>query len=122
MYAIRSYYDDGLHFRNTESEQLSVKLLDKLGLQGGQSVFLNSGSEAVNLGIAIAQKLTRRNKVLKQDCSYLAAYGAGQHVITSYSIHYTKLYDAIFEIERILGYYCQVPHLQVLGHLRNNFV
>ncbi len=71
---------DGLHFRNTESEQLSVKLLDKLGLQGGQSVFLNSGSEAVNLGIAIAQKLTRRNKVLKQDCSYLAAYGAGQQV------------------------------------------
>jgi acetylornithine aminotransferase len=69
---------DGLRFRNSESEQLSIKLLDKLGLAGGQSAFLNSGSEAVNLGITIAKKLTGRKKVLKMDCSYLSAYGHGQ--------------------------------------------
>ncbi len=69
---------DGLRFRNNESEQLSLKLLDKLGLTGGQCAFLNSGSEAVNLGITIAGKLIGRKKVLKMDCSYLSAFGLGQ--------------------------------------------
>ena len=69
---------DGLRFRNVESEQLSIKLLDRLGLHGGQSVFLNSGSEAVNLGITIAKNLTGRRKILKMDCSYLSAFGHGQ--------------------------------------------
>ncbi len=69
---------DGLRFRNNESEQLALKLLEKLGLIGGQCAFLNSGSEAVNLGITIAKKLTGRKKVLKMDCSYLSAFGHGQ--------------------------------------------
>lgn len=69
---------DGLRFRNNESEQLSLKLLDKIGLTGGQCTFLNSGSEAVNLGITIAKNLTGRKKVLKMDCSYLSAFGHGQ--------------------------------------------
>lgn len=69
---------DGLRFRNKESEMLSLKLLEKLGLSNGQCAFLNSGSEAVNLGISIAKKLTGRKKVLKMDCSYLSAYGYGQ--------------------------------------------
>lgn len=69
---------DGLRFRNNESEQLSIKLLDKLGLTGGQCAFVNSGSEAVNLGITIAKNLTGRKKVLKMDCSYLSAFGHGQ--------------------------------------------
>lgn len=69
---------DGLRFRNKESEELSLKLLDKTGLIGGKSAFLNSGSEAVNLGITIAKNLTGRSKILKLDCSYLSAYGHGQ--------------------------------------------
>ena len=68
---------DGLRFKNNESEQLSIKLLDQLGLNGGQSVFLNSGSEAVNLGITIAKNLTGKSKVLKMDCSYISAFGHG---------------------------------------------
>lgn len=67
-----------MRFRNRESEELSVKLLDKLGLAGGQSAFLNSGSEAVNLGISIAKNVTGRSKILKMDCSYLSAFGHGQ--------------------------------------------
>lgn len=71
---------DGLRFRNSESEQLSIKLLEKLYLEGGQCAFLNSGSEAVNLGITLARRLTGRRKVLKMDCSYLSAFGYGQIV------------------------------------------
>ncbi len=69
---------DGLRFRNEESEQLSAQLLEKTRLDGGQCVFLNSGSEAVNLGITLARRLTGRKKVLKMDCSYLSAFGYGQ--------------------------------------------
>ena len=69
---------DGLRFRNKQSEELSVRLLEKLLFPGGKSTFLNSGSEAVNLAITFAKNLTRRKKVLKMDCSFLAAYGHGQ--------------------------------------------
>jgi acetylornithine/N-succinyldiaminopimelate aminotransferase len=69
---------DGLRFRNKQSEDLSSKILEKLNFQGGQSVFLNSGSEAVNLGISIAKNLTGRDKVLKMDCSFLSSLGHGQ--------------------------------------------
>lgn len=69
---------DGLRFRNKPSEDLSIRLLEKLSFIGGKSVFLNSGSEAVNLGITIAKNLTKRSKILKMDCSYLSAYGHGQ--------------------------------------------
>ncbi|MFO7658864.1 MAG: aspartate aminotransferase family protein [Bacteroidales bacterium] len=69
---------DGLRFRNIESEQLSIKLLEKLGLTGGQCAYVNSGSEAVNLGLSIAKNVTGRNKILKMDCSYLSAFGHGQ--------------------------------------------
>ncbi|MDP4207820.1 MAG: aspartate aminotransferase family protein [Bacteroidota bacterium] len=69
---------DGLRFRNIQSEELSNKLLEKLSFKDGKSTFLNSGSEAVNLAITIAKNLTRRNKILKMDCSFLSAYGHGQ--------------------------------------------
>ncbi|MBC8554021.1 MAG: aspartate aminotransferase family protein [Anaerolineales bacterium] len=69
---------DGLQFRNKEAEDLSVALLEILRMPGGQSVFLNSGSEAVNLGITLAKFFTKRNKVLKIDQSFISAYGHGQ--------------------------------------------
>lgn len=69
---------DGLRFRNKQSEDLSSILLKLLSFEDGKSVFLNSGSEAVNLAITIAKNLTRRNYILKMDCSYLSAYGHGQ--------------------------------------------
>jgi len=69
---------DGLRFRNKQSEELSKRLLEKLSFSGGKCTFLNSGSEAVNLGITIARNLTHRKKILKMDCSFLSAYGIGQ--------------------------------------------
>jgi acetylornithine aminotransferase len=56
-------------------EQLSEKLLEKLRLYGGQSVFLNSGSEAVNLAITLAIHLTGREGICTIKGSYLSAYG-----------------------------------------------
>ena len=69
---------DGLQFRNKESEDLSLALLEILIMQGGQSAFLNSGSEAVNLSITLAKNLTKRKQVLKIEQTYVSAYGHGQ--------------------------------------------
>ncbi|NJK85869.1 MAG: aminotransferase class III-fold pyridoxal phosphate-dependent enzyme [Bacteroidales bacterium] len=76
---------DGLRFCNTESEKLSDRLLEILNFSGGKSAFLNSGSEAVNLAISISKNLTKRNKILKMDCSFLSAYGHGH--ISPYNLN-----------------------------------
>lgn len=68
----------GYHFRNEFAEELSVKLQQLIGFQNGASVFLSSGSEAVNLSITIARHFTGRKKVFKIDNSYLSAFGFGQ--------------------------------------------
>jgi len=67
-------------------ERLSEALLNKLRMYGGRSVFLSSGSEAVDLSIAIAKHLTQRNLICKIDGSYLSAYGHGSN-----GIHNKKL-------------------------------
>ncbi len=69
---------DGLRFRNRQSEDLSARLLELLSFRDGKSVFLSSGSEAVNLAITIARNLTGRSRILKMDCSFLSSYGYGQ--------------------------------------------
>ena len=75
---IKNNIHHGYFFRNTYSEQLADKLHEKLGFNGGQSVFLSSGSESVNLAASISKHLTQRNKILKIDNSFLSAYGFGQ--------------------------------------------
>lgn len=68
----------GYSFRNKSSEELSLKLQQLIGFEGGASVFLSSGSEAVNLSITLARRFTGRKKILKIDNSYLSAFGFGQ--------------------------------------------
>ena len=68
----------GYRFRNQHSEDLSKELQRLIGFQNGSSVFLSSGSEAVNLAITLSRNLTGRNKVLKINNSFISAYGFGQ--------------------------------------------
>lgn len=68
----------GYRFRNRFSEELSKELQRLIGFENGSSVFLSSGSEAVNLAITLSRNLTGRNKVLKINNSFLSAYGFGQ--------------------------------------------
>jgi len=75
---VKTCIHHGYRFRNAFAEQLSVELIEVLGLNGGKSVFLSSGSEAVNLAITLAKRFTDRRKVLKMDTSYLSAFGHGQ--------------------------------------------
>jgi acetylornithine/N-succinyldiaminopimelate aminotransferase len=75
---IKEIMHHGYRFRNRYSEELAEKLNNKFGFEGGQSVFLSSGSEAINLAITISRHLTKREKILKINNSFLSAYGFGQ--------------------------------------------
>lgn len=68
----------GYKFRNQFAENLSVKLQRLIGFKNGSSVFLSSGSEAVNLSITLSRHLSGRKKILKIDNSFLSSYGFGQ--------------------------------------------
>lgn len=68
----------GYKFRNAQAEFLSRELNSIIGFQNGSSVFLSSGSEAVNLSVTMARHITGRKKILKISNSYLSAYGFGQ--------------------------------------------
>lgn len=68
----------GYKFVNEYAEALSAELLRITELNEGASVFLSSGSEAVNLAITLARHITNKKKILKIDSSYLSAYGWGQ--------------------------------------------
>ncbi len=67
----------GYQVKNGISEKLSGALLEKLKFYNGRSVFLSSGSEAVDLSIKMAKHLTGRNKICTLNGSYLSAYGQG---------------------------------------------
>ncbi len=67
----------GSQVRSGLPEKLSEVLLEKLRLYNGKSVFLNSGSEAVDLSITIARHITGRRKICTIEGSYLSAYGQG---------------------------------------------
>jgi acetylornithine/N-succinyldiaminopimelate aminotransferase len=67
----------GYQVSSGQPEKLSEALLEKLRLYNGQSVFLNSGSEAVDLSITIARHITGRRKICTIKGSYLSAYGHG---------------------------------------------
>lgn len=75
---IKDNIHHGYIFRNTFSEDLASKLHQLFGFNDGQSVFLSSGSESINLAGTISMHLTGRNKILKIDNSFLSAYGCAQ--------------------------------------------
>ncbi len=75
---VKDSLHQGYKFINHYSENLSRELLRISGIMDGGSVFLSSGSEAINLAITLARKITNRKKILKISNSYLSAFGFGQ--------------------------------------------
>ncbi|WP_176067403.1 aminotransferase class III-fold pyridoxal phosphate-dependent enzyme [Anaeromyxobacter diazotrophicus] len=56
-------------------DRAAAKLLDVTGIEGGKALFLASGSEAVELALAIAAEATGRRRFITLAGSYLGAYG-----------------------------------------------
>ncbi len=76
--SLEGAFHHGYRFRNPPSEALSANLNALCRFPGGQSAFLSSGSEAMNLGLQMARHLTGRRKILRLGESYLSAYGFGR--------------------------------------------
>ena len=89
MYAIRSYYVPFLTF--SEKRDLREKIY--------RAYFMRGDNDNENDNKAIIEKIVplRDQKAKLLGFDNFAAYVADVNiVITSYSIHYTKLYEALF--------------------------
>ena len=91
MYAIRSYYDPVINLV-LEHFDLDIEYEDTFGLtlQEAQEL-VNSGQEPLLHDIIL-----NKYNALKSEFDFVLCDGTdfrGKDVITSYSIHYTKLYD-----------------------------
>ena len=64
-------------------EEAAADLLHIMKLDTGKCVFLSSGSEAVEFGIKIANKISGRPKLLNLDKHYLSAYGVAGSIKSS---------------------------------------
>lgn len=67
----------GYRYSTGMEEETAALLLQTANMKNGRCVFLSSGSEAVELGIRIAKKITEKQVCLSLDKHYLAAYGQG---------------------------------------------
>lgn len=66
----------GYRYTNTLSEDAAVSLLGTLGIGDGKCTFLSSGSEAVELSVAIARQVTGKPRLLTLADAFLSAYGS----------------------------------------------
>ena len=66
----------GYCYLNPIVETTSEKILAITGLKNGKALFLNSGSEAVDLAIRISKHVTGRKQMLTLSDSFLSSYGS----------------------------------------------
>jgi acetylornithine/N-succinyldiaminopimelate aminotransferase len=66
----------GSRYPNLLAEEAAAEILRITGIGDGKCVFLSSGSEAVELGVQTAMRVTGKQYLLTFRNSYLAAYGS----------------------------------------------
>jgi 4-aminobutyrate aminotransferase-like enzyme len=66
----------GYRVTNAHQEQAAAEVLSAVEFDDGQCVFLSSGSEAVELGVQIALRVSKKSLLLTLAESYLSAYGS----------------------------------------------
>jgi acetylornithine aminotransferase len=66
----------GFCYSSRVVEEAALEILGLLGFEGGSCVFLNSGSEAVEYGVRVAQMLSERPLLMVMADSYCGAYGS----------------------------------------------
>lgn len=66
----------GYRFTHAVVEEAAARLLETVHLVEGKCIFLSSGSEAVEMGVQIARRLTGRPLLVTLSNSYLAAFGS----------------------------------------------
>lgn len=72
---LRELVHTGYCYYHPVVDRAAAKVLDVAGIEGGKALFLASGSEAVELALAIASEATGRHRFVTLAGSYLGAYG-----------------------------------------------
>ena len=83
----------GYKFKNKYAESLSDKILEISEIKNGQSVFLSSGSEAIEFAIAVAKQIRKKDKILKISSSYLSAFGQGKESADNFGLERILIND-----------------------------
>jgi len=66
----------GTRYPNFLAEEAAVEVLKIVGIEQGKCVFLSSGSEAVELGVQIARRVSGKALLLTFTNSFLGSYGS----------------------------------------------
>ena len=97
----------GTRYPNSLAEEAAVDVLDVVGIEDGKCIFLSSGSEAVECGVQIVQRITGKPLLLTCHNSFLGSYGsAGQKRPDEWYLFDWSVSDSLDEIpfERIGGF------------------
>jgi acetylornithine aminotransferase len=103
----------GTRYPSFLAEESALGVLAIVGIENGKCVFLSSGSEAVELGVQIVQRLTNKPLLLTFHNSYLGSYGsAGKKKLDEWCLFdwnacsHTNYNDCLNQIpfERIGGF------------------
>ena len=102
MYAIRSYYvESGKRFKNIFAKSKTVMLIidpvTKLIVEANESAVKFYGYSATELEGMSIKKINK----IDPDVMDKEMKNAMKDVITSYSIHYTKLYEVVYMLQVI---------------------
>lgn len=102
----------GTRYPNEIAEEAGLAVLEITGIEDGRCAFLSSGSEAVEFGVKIAQRVTGRKRMLTFTNSYLAAYGSAGNKSAEdwYLIDWTNRSDS-----ELLSILAEVPFEQLGG-------
>ena len=118
MYAIRSYYDilelatQSVNKANNAGEKIKAiipdirRTADLVSEISASSSEQNSGAEQINAAMAELDQVIQQNAASAEEASSMSEELTAQAerlVITSYSIHYTKLYD------HRRSFFCRTP-------------
>ncbi|MCP4177673.1 MAG: aspartate aminotransferase family protein [bacterium] len=66
----------GYCYSHKTVQDASEKILKLIGLYEGKCVYLSSGTEAVELGVQLFRKITKKSKLLTMSDSFLGSYGS----------------------------------------------
>lgn len=72
---LRELVHTGYCYYHPVVDRAAAKVLEVTGIEDGRTVFLNSGSEAVELALALAAEATGRRRFVTLAGCYLGAYG-----------------------------------------------
>lgn len=125
-----TFMHSGYCYNSKIVDNAAKKIAEITGIKEGKSLFLTSGSEAVDLAISLAMHVTKRKKILTLSDSYLSAFGhfTNKEEIVTYDwinasvkneINYDQISAFVFEPGSSSGL-VRFPKKEVIANIVKN--